>query len=186
MAGRFVFIIGGARSGKSAFALRQGEKLQGRKAFIATLDLHGDSNAGPDPEMRQRAGLHRKERGRKWKTFEEPLNLAALLNKFKGRGFYPVVVIDCLTLWLTNLLIAKKNPAASLAELIKAVRRCGADVFAVSNEVGLSIVPASPLGRRFRDEAGRLNQRMAAAADEVYLLVAGIPLKLKGDRDGAA
>jgi adenosylcobinamide kinase/adenosylcobinamide-phosphate guanylyltransferase len=184
MAGRFVFVLGGARSGKSAFTLRLAEKLKGKKAFIATL---GRPHGNQDREMALRASLHKKERGPGWKTFEEPLHVAALLDELKAGEHYRVIVIDCLTLWLTNLMLAGGGkPATAGQELIKAIGRCGADVFAVSNEVGLSIVPESALGRRFRDEAGRLNQRMAAAADEVYILVAGIPLKLKGDRDGGA
>ncbi len=175
--GQLTFILGGARSGKSSFALSEASKAaSGKKAFIATMEPGDD-------ELRARISAHRLERGPEWETFEEPLHVAALLDRIRGR--FGVILLDCLTLWLSNLMLAKKNEGGSLGDapgkLVEALKRTktSCPVFAVSNEVGMGIVPGTGLGRAFRDEAGRLNRLVAGAADRVYLVVAGLPQRIK-------
>jgi adenosylcobinamide kinase/adenosylcobinamide-phosphate guanylyltransferase len=169
-------VLGGARSGKSGLALALAERFPAPRLFVATAQAH-------DEEMAARVARHQAERGKSWDTLEAPLELETALEAAAGR--YGVVLVDCLTLWLTNLLLA---PGATEAE----VRRRGADLAAllghlptpailVSNEVGWGIVPEHPLGRQFRDQAGWLHQTLAQAADLVVLAVAGLPLALKGD-----
>ncbi len=169
--GKIIFVLGGAKSGKSAFALAKAEAFQGRKAYIAT--------AQPlDDEMRERIRKHRDQRGKDWETFEEPREMARVLNEV-GVG-YSAAVIDCLTLWLSNLLPGTEDPDGEIGTLLSALRYGDhPPFFVVSNEVGMGIVPDNALARRFRDLAGRLNQEVAAIADEVYLVTAGIPLKIK-------
>jgi len=167
------FITGGARSGKSAFAERLANNIAGRRAYIATAQAL-------DEEMAAKIEKHRKDRGIAWDTYEEPLAIAELLRKLSGR--YEVVLLDCLTLWLSNIMAhADGNTAISLRadELTTAVREFGGVCIIVSNEVGLGIVPDNPLARRFRDCAGMVNQGMAQAADEVYFTASGIPMKIK-------
>jgi adenosylcobinamide kinase/adenosylcobinamide-phosphate guanylyltransferase len=164
------FIIGGARSGKSGFALKSGLATGGPRAYIATAQAL-------DEEMKARIERHRRERSQAWHTLEEPLSIAGLLGDISGS--YRVIVIDCLTLWLSNIMGEGKDPEAATADLIEAAVACDADLFIVSNEVGLGIVPDNGLARAFRDAAGLMNRRMAEAADRVYLLAAGIPLKVK-------
>lgn len=131
-----------------------------------------------DAEMAARIARHRAERGRDWTTIEEPLELAAALER-GARAGQPILV-DCLTLWLSNLMGAGRGVEAEIARLLAALKVLPAPVVFVSNEVGLGIVPDNALARAFRDEAGRLNQAVAAAADRVVFLVAGLPLALKG------
>jgi len=169
---KLIFITGGARSGKSSLALRIGGQLPGPRAFVATLEPR-------DEEMAARREHHRRERGAEWQTFEEPLDVPGRLAAVSG---YPVVVIDCLTLWLSNLLGSAQDPETAVSRLLPAARNSGATVILVANEVGMGIVPEKPLARRFRDLAGTMNQRVAAAADEVFLAVAGIPLMIKGPK----
>jgi len=181
---RIIFITGGARSGKSSFALRRAEKIKGKKLFIAT--------AQPlDAEMEARIVQHRKERGPEWDTAEVPLKIGETLKK-KGI-FYEVILIDCLTLWLSNLMgeLAKTGNAAavetidSLVTGLKDMRQSPHrfdnlfSIFIVSNEVGMGIVPGNKQSRIFRDMAGRLNQEIARIADEAYLMVSGLPLQVK-------
>ena len=171
---RLVFITGGARSGKSGFAVTEAEKAGDRLVYIAT------ATAG-DPEMEERIRRHRDERGNGWETIEEPLDLAGTVKRIPPER---VIVIDCLTLWLTNLLMQNsegfedraKQEAVRVAAALKAYE---GDVFVVSNEVGLGLVPENALARIFRDAAGAVNRKMAEAADEVYLVVSGLPLKIK-------
>lgn len=170
---RFILILGGARSGKSRFALDRGDLLGGEKIFIAT--------ARPsDKEMARRIERHRRERPEGWKTIEEPLHLADLLRSIEGKA--DVAVIDCLTLWLSNLLMAMGEDEEKILKevdrLVKAARSVRLSVVAVSNEVGLSIVPVHPLARLFRDLSGLLHQRWAAEADEVYWMMAGIAVPI--------
>ncbi len=160
-----VFITGGARSGKSSFALSEASMVSGRKAFVATAEPL-------DEEMRQRIKMHKDARGPEWETFEEPRELAPLLNRFGGR--YGVILIDCLTLWLAN------SESADVEGLIEAMRKTDSLVFIVSNEVGMGIVPENETARRFRDLAGVMNQKVAGIADEVYMVVSGIPVNIKG------
>ncbi|MFQ5736395.1 MAG: bifunctional adenosylcobinamide kinase/adenosylcobinamide-phosphate guanylyltransferase [Thermodesulfobacteriota bacterium] len=169
--GKFVFVIGGARSGKSAFALKLAGALPSPRRYLATA-------LALDQEMRERVEAHKKERGGGWETIEEPRDVGGALHAI-GDG---VVLVDCLTLWLTNLVEAGLTDA----EIEEEARRlcaaaCGskAAVIAVSNEVGLGIVPANGLARRFRDLSGMVNRLCAEAAAEVYFLAAGIPMRMK-------
>ncbi len=175
--GELTFILGGARSGKSSFALAEASKAAGgkmKKAFIATMEPGDD-------ELRARISAHRMERGPEWETFEEPLRLPALLDRISGR--FDVILLDCLTLWLSNLMLSNGGGSVGDApgELAEALKRASGScpVFTVSNEVGMGIVPDTGLGRAFRDEAGRLNRLVAAAADRVFLVVAGLPQRIK-------
>jgi adenosylcobinamide kinase / adenosylcobinamide-phosphate guanylyltransferase len=170
---RLTFITGGARSGKSSFALREAEKHRGRKAYIATAEAL-------DEEMSQRIERHKKERGREWETIEAPL-----LKPEAVRGLaanYRVILVDCLTLWLSNVISEGRDAEDDLGELMAILRQPGTPthVYIISNEVGGGIVPENELARRFRDLAGAVNQKVAGVADEVYFIVAGIPLKIKG------
>jgi adenosylcobinamide kinase/adenosylcobinamide-phosphate guanylyltransferase len=165
----FTLVLGGARSGKTAFAQAQAEAAVARPTLIATAQAFDD-------EMRDRIDRHRTERGDRWTTIEAPLDLNAAL---AGLTADDAVVVDCLTLWLSNLMHAQLDPEAGARELIIALAACPARVWLVSNEVGQGIVPDNALARRFRDEAGWMHQRLAAAADAVMLIVAGLPLRLK-------
>lgn len=169
---RIVLVTGGARSGKSRFALEEALKIAGEKAFIATAEA-------TDKEMEDRITRHRKDRGGGWRTFEEPLAVAGLI---KGTdGSYPVIVVDCLTLWLANVMMSGLDGEEETGRLVAALRAVKkSEIFVVSNEVGMGIVPENELARRFRDVAGRLNQRVAAIADEVYVTFSGIPVRIKG------
>lgn len=162
-------VLGGARSGKSAFA--EGLAIAGGAAtYVATAEAL-------DAEMAERVRHHRLRRGTGWRTVEEPLRLAETVAA-EARPGRPVLV-DCLTLWLTNLMLGGHDIAAAIDRLIAARATFAGPVLFVANEVGLGIVPETPLGRRFRDEAGRLNQRVAAVADRVVFVAAGLPLTLK-------
>ncbi|MDP2167584.1 MAG: bifunctional adenosylcobinamide kinase/adenosylcobinamide-phosphate guanylyltransferase [Thermodesulfovibrionales bacterium] len=166
-------IIGGARSGKSSFALAEASMLAGRKAYIATCEPL-------DEEMRQRIKRHRAERPEGWDTFEEPLEIVPLLGQLsKSHG---VIVIDCLTLWLSNLMHGGRNVVEEMDAFVSALPAAGlsSGIYIVSNEVGMGIVPDNETARRFRDLAGTLNRRAAEAAGMVYMTVAGMPVKIKG------
>jgi adenosylcobinamide kinase/adenosylcobinamide-phosphate guanylyltransferase len=163
-------VLGGARSGKSRYAERLIENAAAAGAYCAT------ATAG-DEEMARRIAAHRGRRGRFWHTIEEPLALAPVIAA-EARPQRPLL-IDCLTLWLSNLLLAERPVAAETEALCAALRQAAGPVVLIANEVGLGIVPQTPLGRRFRDEAGRLNQEVAAIADRVVFLAAGLPLMLK-------
>ncbi|MEX2518463.1 MAG: bifunctional adenosylcobinamide kinase/adenosylcobinamide-phosphate guanylyltransferase [Paracoccaceae bacterium] len=165
MTPEITLILGGARSGKSARALALAAPP---RAYVAT------AQAG-DAEMAARIALHKAERGADWDLMEEPLDLPGAIGAAAGR----TLVIDCLTLWLSNLLEAGREPQAETQALVAALRAAEAPVILVSNEIGLGLVPMEPLSRRFRDEQGRLNQRVAAAADRVEFIAAGLPLRLK-------
>ena len=169
---RLVLVLGGARSGKSAFGLKLAGEIPGRKRYIATAEPFDD-------EMADRIARHRAERAAEWVTIEEPTNIAAVIRETTLDG---VMLIDCLTLWLSNQLgrgLDDSEILAAVEELAEALAETGSSVVAVSNEVGSGIIPDNALARRFRDMAGEVNRRMAEAASEVYLLTAGIPLKLK-------
>jgi adenosylcobinamide kinase/adenosylcobinamide-phosphate guanylyltransferase len=171
-------ILGGARSGKSRFALDEGSKLGQVKVYIATAQ-------SLDPEMALRIEQHRRERPADWKTIEEPERLSDALRAVEGRA--DVAVIDCLTLWLSNLLVKMTNDEKRIRDdidqFVEVACRVDLCVVAVSNEVGLGIVPADPLSRLFRDLAGVLHQQLARTAQEVYWMTAGIPVRIKGSRD---
>lgn len=168
-------VLGGARSGKTRWALRAAEASGLAPVMLATAE------AG-DAEMAERIARHRAERDARWRTVEAPLELAAALGAL-GPG--DAVVVDCLTLWLSNLMHAEADLAAA-ADGLEAALGAPGTVWLVSNEVGWGVVPDNALARRFRDEAGRLHQRLAARADVVVLVVAGLPLWLKGGRDAVA
>lgn len=167
---KIVFVLGGARSGKSAFALETASGIPGRKAFIATA-------RALDAEMELRIARHKAERPGEWETFEEPVNIQDLIAEIHGN--YQVLLIDCLTLWITNLLLGKDDVEGKSCLLAGVLSGCRPSVFIVSNEVGLGIVPDNRLAREFRDIAGTVNRRIAELADEVYFLAAGLPLRLK-------
>ncbi len=173
MAKKIYFITGGARSGKSTFAVTLADGLEGTRAYIATAQALDD-------EMSARIEQHKAERGSTWDTFEEPLAGETIFPKLNGR--YQVVLFDCLTLWLSNVMAKEGEDraiSARIEKLIEAVKKYDGSCIIVSNEVGLGIVPENPLARKFRDVAGILNQRMAQAADEVYFMASGIPVKIK-------
>ncbi len=170
---RILFIGGGTRSGKSAFALSLARRLGQRRLFLATAQPGDD-------EMRQRIERHRRERGPDFHTIEEPLAVAAAIEQHAAA--HDVVLLDCLTLWLSNLLLEGTEPQAILQrveELTAVLSRRSLHAVVVSNEVGLGIVPETPLGRIFRDVAGMAHQRISAAADEVYFAVLGTILRIK-------
>lgn len=173
MAGRIYFITGGARSGKSSFAEGIAEGFAGRRAYLATA-------LALDAEMVSRIEQHRKRRGAKWDTYEEPLAVSELLEKLGGR--YDIVLIDCLTLWLSNVMEHSEDDLAitrRMDALLSALSGFSGICIVVSNEVGLGIVPENPIARRFRDLAGILNQKVAQISDEAYFMASGIPMKLK-------
>ncbi|HLA01235.1 MAG TPA: bifunctional adenosylcobinamide kinase/adenosylcobinamide-phosphate guanylyltransferase [Aestuariivirga sp.] len=160
-------ILGGARSGKSRYA----ESLsKGRKFYIATAEAS-------DEEMQQRIDTHRKQRGQGWETFDVPLDLVGALQTIDGKGRF--ILIDCLTIWLSNLMLVKLDVRAEIEMLCECLTKIKSRVVLVSNEVGLGIVPANVLARTFRDDQGFLNQRVAEIADEVIFMTAGLPMALK-------
>ena len=167
-----VLVLGGARSGKSSWALDYVEKSYHSYMFLATAEVM-------DEEMADRVDLHRKARGPKWQLREEPLEIAEVLTSTGGD--VEAILIDCMTIWLSNVLLkkgAEKVPAYRNA-LLEALVQSRQSVVIVSNEVGSGIVPERPLGRQYRDMAGSLNQKLAAAADQALLIVAGLPIFLK-------
>ncbi len=173
MAGKIYFITGGARSGKSSFAEKLAVELEGKRAYVATAQAL-------DAEMAAKIDKHRRDRSSIWDTYEEPLAVADLLRKLSGR--YQVVLLDCLTLWLSNVIAHTDGDGVvqdRVEELVKVLASFDGTCLVVSNEVGLGIVPDNPLARKFRDLAGMLNQRVAQTADEVYFTAAGIPMKIK-------
>jgi adenosylcobinamide kinase/adenosylcobinamide-phosphate guanylyltransferase len=159
--------LGGARSGKSRIAQAAAEAFPGRLTYLAT------GQAG-DAEMAARIAHHRAERGPRWQTVECPIALADAVAAVTDG----IVMIDCLTLWLSNLMLGGHDIADHTAALRAALAATRRPVMIVSNEVGLGIVPEHPLGRAFRDEAGRLNQAVAADADRVFFVAAGLVLPL--------
>ncbi|KQO04327.1 bifunctional adenosylcobinamide kinase/adenosylcobinamide-phosphate guanylyltransferase [Paenibacillus sp. Leaf72] len=190
-----MLVTGGTRSGKSLFAEQLAMRLGKKGIYIATSRIW-------DEEMAERVNRHQQSRGAgvfEWETVEEPLDLAELLEKQAQAAAAvasageqpPVVLVDCLTLWLTNALMAAEEQAGQPGKeadeqlhrqtemLIEAIAAYPYPLVLVTNEVGAGIVPAYPMGRKFRDEAGRLNQRVAAVCDKVFLVTAGIPIELK-------
>lgn len=164
------FVIGGARSGKSSFALIEGSALTGKKAYVATAEAL-------DAEMKARIEKHRAERSGEWTTFEEPIDIAGLIKKIHSQ--YDVIIIDCLTVWLSNLMLNNRDIDDTMETLSNSLKTGLCSVFIVSNELGMGIVPDNELARRFRDIAGAMNQKVAGLADKVYLVTAGIPIKIK-------
>ncbi len=164
-----VLVLGGARSGKSAYAERLVTALPPPWLYCATAQAL-------DGEMRERIAHHRARRDAGWETAEEPLEIAALLEG----GTRPILV-DCLTLWLSNLMMSGRDIEAETARLIAAMQAARMPVVFVSNEVGLGIVPDNALAREFRDRAGRLNQAVAAIANRVVFMAAALPMVLKDE-----
>lgn len=162
-------VLGGARSGKSTYAERLASGFPAPWRYIATAQAF-------DEEMRERIGQHRARRGEGWLTAETPLDLAAALAKAPARQ---PVLVDCLTLWLSNHMLAGHDVEAETDGLAAVLARPRGPWFVVSNETGLGVVPDNELGRRFRDAQGRLNQKVAEAADRVVLMVAGLPMQVK-------
>jgi adenosylcobinamide kinase/adenosylcobinamide-phosphate guanylyltransferase len=179
--GKVVLILGGARSGKTRHAMQMAKELagDGQVVYLATAE------AG-DEEMAARITRHRRDRPAGWRTVEAPREVTSAVEEV---GTYTeVIIVDCITLWVSNLLLAMDDEAAPECEdtiltevevLAKAARGVQASVVLVSNEVGLGIVPATPLGRIFRDVSGRAQQLLAQAADEVYVMWAGLPQRIK-------
>ena len=165
--GPVVLVLGGARSGKSAFAEGRVRSLSPRRTYLA-------AGRAWDDEMRERIRNHRADRGPDWTTVEEPLDLVGALRAVTDGA----VLVDCLTLWVTNLMMEEADLDARFAELIDIVPELSPTVF-VSNEVGQGIVPNDAMARAFRDHAGRLHQLLARAADEVWFVTAGLPQRLK-------
>lgn len=167
---RRVLVLGGARSGKSRTALQLAESASARRTYIATAQAYDD-------EMRDRIAQHRMERDGSWETQDAPLDLCETIQAHAGPG--RVVLVDCLTLWLSNILLAERDLEQETDRLKQTVREASGPLILVSNEVGHGIVPETPLGRIFRDEQGRLNQRIAEVCDAVVFVAAGCPLLLK-------
>ena len=183
MTSRLCLILGGVRSGKSSFAEKLAQDMGGPTLYVAT-------GVPTDQEMEQRIRRHRESRPAHWNTLEEPINLAAGIEAELGAMSTPsVVLVDSLDLWVANWLLeyqSKEAPAVedsaicAIDRLLGTICSTPSAYFLVSSEVGLSLVPPEPLGRRFQDLLGLVNQRVAAAADQVYLVVAGIPKQIKG------
>ncbi|MFO7784509.1 MAG: bifunctional adenosylcobinamide kinase/adenosylcobinamide-phosphate guanylyltransferase [Thermodesulfobacteriota bacterium] len=174
-----VLALGGARSGKSSWALRYVERNYRSRFFLATAEIL-------DEEMAERVRLHRESRGPEWTLLEEPLDLPGAL-----RARCPLadaVLVDCLTVWLSNVMLKEGRSRVPFYRdgLLKTLAARRTSVVLVSNEVGMGVVPEHPLGRAFRDEAGALNQAVAQSADRVVFLAAGLPLWLKGEDPDSA
>jgi adenosylcobinamide kinase/adenosylcobinamide-phosphate guanylyltransferase len=170
MSTSLTLILGGARSGKSRHGLQLAETSGLQCCLIAT------ATAG-DEEMATRIAHHKAERGAHWRCVEHPLSLAEALQDVSTRNTY--VVVDCITLWLANLMFAKQDAEAATQHLIQTLERVPGPVALVSNEVGFGLVPETEMGRTFRDIQGRANQMFATAATRVVLVVAGLPMVLK-------
>jgi adenosylcobinamide kinase / adenosylcobinamide-phosphate guanylyltransferase len=170
---QIILITGGARSGKSKYAEERAAGLGPRRLYVATAEAKDD-------EMAQRIAAHQKRRGSAWTTVEEPVQLAETL--LAGGGRTDCALVDCLTLWLSNLIFRDDESVEEKVEnLVQTLPRLDFSVVFVTNEVGAGIVPDNSLARRFRDLAGWTNQRLAALAHEVVLMVAGIPMIIKKD-----
>jgi adenosylcobinamide kinase / adenosylcobinamide-phosphate guanylyltransferase len=174
------FVLGGCRSGKSRYALEAAQSFAaGRRIFIATA-------VALDDEMRERVARHRAERGKEWVTIEAPLQLPETIET-QASQTGNVVLVDCLTFWINNLLLESAELAAEvqkkIPQLVEALASARCPVILVSNEVGAGIVPENRLARSFRDLAGSMNQAVAACATEVVWVVAGIPVPVKSKRN---
>lgn len=166
-------ILGGARSGKSRYAQQLAEQSDRQVIYIAT------ATAG-DEEMRQRIEQHQRERPADWQLIEEPHELVALLDQYSDE--HCCLLIDCLTLWLSNQLGRDATlVAARIDQLVEAMARCNAELLLVSNEAGLGVVPMGEISRQFVDESGRLHQRLAQVCERVVMTVAGLPQILKSE-----
>lgn len=171
---KITFVIGGCRSGKSSYALDQANCLKREnKYYIAT-------SVPTDNEMEKRVEKHQSERGQDWQTIEEAVNIHKVIEQYSSQS--SVVLVDCLTLWASNLLLSSfdtNQQEEAIQKLEKALEKTDSRVFLVSNEVGMGIVPENKLARQFRDLAGLINQRVAKASDKVIMTVAGIDVQIK-------
>ena len=173
---RHVLVLGGARSGKTAFAEALAIRSGAKPAYLATAEAL-------DAEMRDRVATHKAGRAERFTTIEEPLALSDAL--LRASADHDVVLVDCLTLWITNLLMANEDVSKAVSELgATLVQLKSAKVILVSNEVGMGIVPDNAMARTFRDLAGAAHQRLAEICDDVYFVVAGLPMTLKGEAPG--
>ena len=170
---KIIFITGGVRSGKSQFAMNLAEEFPGPKAYLATAQAL-------DEEMARRIGNHQKSRPKDWQTFEEPLSVSKVVRD-NGNDL-ALILLDCVTLWISNAMMAGWNESRVLEEtetFLSECRKARCSVILVGNEVGWGIVPDNPAARIFRDLSGSVQQKMAREADEVYFLVSGIPQRIK-------
>jgi len=175
MGKKIILITGGCRSGKSRFALDYANQHFSKKLFLATCEAL-------DEEMAQRIAHHKKMRSPEWETIEEPVEIVDKIRRYGDE--VEVILLDCITLWLSNLLMRKKGDSEIMKEisaLIDTLQEKQTSLIFVSNEVGMGIVPADPLSRRFRDLSGTTNQKIAEAADTAIFMVSGIPIFLKGE-----
>ncbi len=170
MAMKHLLVLGGARSGKSRHAQRRAEAMPGDLIYVATAQAL-------DAEMADRIDRHRADRGPRWRTVDAPFDLAGVVTAQARPD--QTLLIDCLTLWASNLLLAERDFNEALAALVDALDHAQGPVILVANEVGLGIVPDNALARRFRDMAGMINQAVAAHCAEVVFVAAGLPLRLK-------
>lgn len=170
---RVTLILGGARSGKSRYAESLALGHKGEPTYIATAEV-------TDEEMRERIQRHRADRGPGWRTIEAPVDLVAALRKADSAKSF--TLIECITVWINNLIYHEKDVAAEVERFCSSLTQVKGHVVIVANEVGLGIVPDNALARRFRDEAGRANQAIAAMADEVVFIAAGLPMVLKAPK----
>lgn len=168
--GKSILVLGGARSGKSGFAEQMGDALPGKHIYIATAQAFDD-------EMAQRIARHRADRADHWQTVECPLALTEAIQAHDSED--SVILVDCLTLWLSNLMLGDHDIAAVRSRLTRLLETVQGTLLLVSNEVGQGIVPDNALARQFRDEAGWFNQALARASDEVWFVTAGLPQRLK-------
>lgn len=170
-----ILITGGARSGKSNFAVKLASQSKGKVAFIATA-------VAEDDEMKRRITLHKKSRPQEWTTVEEPLNLSKAIESVYD---HDVIIIDCITLYLNNLIsndgtIDDEFMLLKIKKMIESAKRFHGTIIIISNELGMGIVPENRLAREFRDVAGKANQMIAESADKVYVCFSGIPVQIKG------
>ena len=169
-----ILITGGCRSGKSRFALDYANQHYSKKLYLATCEVL-------DEEMAQRVENHKKMRGPEWQTVEEPIEIVDIIGQYEDG--VEVILLDCITLWLSNLLIKGDTDLKIIDEInrfVEMIKQTSTSLIMVSNEVGMGIVPADPLSRRFRDLSGIVNQKIAEVADTVIYIVSGIPMFLKG------
>lgn len=174
MAKELIFITGGCRSGKSRYALDYANGHFTKKLYLATLEVL-------DEEMSRRVEEHKKMRGDEWITVEEPIEVVKRIEQYQKK--IEVILLDCLTLWLTNLMLRGNDDSRILNEIDRFTsvsKEIQSSLIVVSNEVGMGIVPVDPLGRRFRDISGMANQRIASVSEKVIFMVSGIPIFLKG------
>jgi len=176
-----IFLTGGVRSGKSDTAQKWGEEIRGRRLYLATAEALDD-------EMRRRIARHQRSRADRWTTWEEPVHIGRVIERAADK--YDVILIDCLTVWVSNLLYHAGGDEGlyetEVDVFLRAVEAVQGTVLVVSNEVGMGIVPDNACAREYRDRLGLLNQRIARKADRVYLVCSGIPLALKdGNSQGS-